>query len=143
MGDRANVFVTSDHPTKPGCGVFIYTHWGGDHLAEDVLTALAKEWRWGDSAYLTRIIYDTVVGEEAGKETGYGISPGICDNEHPIVVVDTCHQEVGLMTEETAHSFEWCARPLTVPILECFYRISFQDAIGDQREAFLTAYEHA
>lgn len=70
MGARAQVSIQCNEKDP---AVYIYTHWGTESLKEDVQTALAKKWRWNDYEYLTRIIYDTVVGTEAGTETGYGI----------------------------------------------------------------------
>lgn len=90
MGDRGNVYVHDGD--KPG--VYLYTHWAGSELAETVQTALRKRWRWDDAAYLARIIFCEMVKESPMDETGYGISTGICDNEHPIIDVDTEAQKV-------------------------------------------------
>lgn len=92
MGDRANVYVHNGTSR----GVYLYTHWAGSRLAEIVRTALASRdgrGRWDDVAYLTRIIARTM-GMGADGETGYGIAALPCDNEHPIVCVDTASQEV-------------------------------------------------
>lgn len=72
----------------------MYTHWGGSYIPLQLQEALKKRWRWDDPAYLARIIYDTLVDDEFKQETGYGISPYICDNEHPIVYVDMSKQMV-------------------------------------------------
>jgi hypothetical protein len=53
MGDRANVYVHDG--VEPG--VYLYTHWHGSDLPEVVKVALAKQWRWKDSAYLGRVIF--------------------------------------------------------------------------------------
>jgi len=42
---------------------------------------------------LARIIWDEFEGEQK-TETGYGISPTLTDNEHPILVVDVAAQMV-------------------------------------------------
>ena len=94
MGDRGQVKIIMD-----GKELYIYSHWGGTEMLEKVQDALAKRWRWGDGEYLTRIIYDEIVGEAGfGTETGYGIGFNMHgDIEHPLTVVDmdkqTVHQE--------------------------------------------------
>ena len=54
--------------------------------------------RWDDGAYLTRIIFNALQGEDRGT-TGFGISTSIQDNEYDIVVVDCEKQEIRI-TEE-------------------------------------------
>jgi hypothetical protein len=107
MGDRGNVVIVgSDHPP-----IYLYSHWGGSELPFDVQRALRNgKSRWNDGAYLTRIIWDHVIGavpsgttpemldDYKEKEklrpqykpslTGFGIATYQCDNEHLFVVVD-------------------------------------------------------
>lgn len=96
MGDRANIKVIT-YEYEPA--VYFYTHWNAKEVPETVQKALAKRWRWTDGAYLARIVYDTLVGEDFGSETGYGISSHIGDNGHPIFVIDVPKQQVYLRTE--------------------------------------------
>lgn len=95
MGDRANVYMKQSETT----GVYLYTHWGGDELPETVREAIASpqgRGRWRDDAYLARIIFCRMVGpRDLMEETGFGISAHICDNEHPIIVVDCKNLRVG------------------------------------------------
>jgi hypothetical protein len=58
-------------------GVCLYTHWGAPTLVEDVKRALAKRWRWDDHEYLARIVFDEMVGNEHGEETGFGIGTDV------------------------------------------------------------------
>jgi hypothetical protein len=98
MGDRANCIVQQNaYDDLPP--VYLYTHWGGSSLPQMVQRALQKRWRWGDDAYLTRIIFDTLSEGSQGTETGFGISTGPCDNGHPFVVVDPKRQEVRLESD--------------------------------------------
>ena len=84
MGDRANVVVQSR-----GERVYLYSHWGGASVAAAAQRALARaEDRWDDAPYLTRVVFQEMVGTDKGT-TGYGIWTSAPDNEHPIVVVDT------------------------------------------------------
>lgn len=94
MGDRANVFIKDPTKADPEAGVYLYTHWDGDGLAEVVQRALARKQRWNDGAYLARIVFCTMLKGEAkgddvlGDETGFGIATGPPDNEHPIIEID-------------------------------------------------------
>jgi hypothetical protein len=85
MGDRANILVKDSYDQN---GVYLYTHWGGTDLPFTLQEALKKKWRWGDTSYLTRIIFcEMVKGEEEG-ETGFGISSKVGDGDDRILVVD-------------------------------------------------------
>lgn len=98
MGDRANVFVREK--LKDGVvGVYLYTHWAGRELAQTVHNALTKKWRWDDSPYLTRIIFDEMTKDDHGGETGYGISATMGDNGHKIIVVDPDKERIGFCSE--------------------------------------------
>lgn len=66
MGARAQVKIADT-------GTFLYTHWGSGEITEDVRKALSRRQRWGDPEYLTRIIFDQMVGSQQGTETGFGI----------------------------------------------------------------------
>jgi len=66
MGDRAQVHIKD-------VKVWLYTHWGKSTLVEDVKRALAKRLRWNDPEYLARIIFEEMVGDQTGTETGFGI----------------------------------------------------------------------
>jgi len=97
MGDRANVYV-KDESGKGG--VYLYTHWGGTDLPLIVQAALKQKKRWGDAPYLARIIFCQMVGQsDFAGEHGYGISIHMCDNEHPIIVVDCDAETVGFAHE--------------------------------------------
>lgn len=91
MGDRGNIAIEED-----GKRIYFYSHWSGSELPEIVRRAIARKWRWDDPPYLARIIFCELVKGNEGEETGYGISLGICDNSHPIIVVDMNKQSVTL-----------------------------------------------
>lgn len=95
MGDRANIVVLQGNDLPP---VVLYTHWGGYRLPETLRLALAKQWRWYDHAYLTRVIFDTMTAGQQGEETGYGISTGLPDNSYALLVVDPDTQSVTIQT---------------------------------------------
>lgn len=88
MGDRANVKVVDGDST-----VFLYTHWSGTELPGILKTALARKVRWDDGAYLTRIIFQEMVGDDTG-ESGYGISSTVGDGEDRVLIVDVGTQTV-------------------------------------------------
>ena len=88
MGDRGQVHIVDEK-------VWLYTHWGASELIEVVRSALSKNWRWDDSEYLARIIFDEMIGEEQGTETGYGISSrGPHGDEWRIIHVDCKNQTI-------------------------------------------------
>lgn len=93
MGDRANIQVKEDNNDS---GVFLYTHWAGSKLPETLQNALKKRWRWNDFQYLTRIIFDEMVGEYHGQETGYGISSRVGDGEKRVLIVNCESQTVSI-----------------------------------------------
>lgn len=90
MGDRANIIIRQ----AEGQQVILYGHWSGEEYVARAKQALAKRWRWDDAAYLARIVYDCFVGDQAGTETGFGISTTFCDGEHPVLVIDVERQRV-------------------------------------------------
>lgn len=89
MGDRANVKVIDGKSA-----VFLYSHWGGSELPATLQTALKRRKRWDDGQYLARIIFDAMVGEHQGGETGFGISSVVGDGDGRILEVDVDLQEV-------------------------------------------------
>ena len=98
MGDRANIVVTGDH-TDP---IFLYTHWRG-YAVPGILQAALKRGRgrWGQTDYLTRIIFCELIGDDASGLTGFGISTRITDNERPLLyVVDKGPGYVSLCPED-------------------------------------------
>jgi hypothetical protein len=100
VGDRANVFVKD-------AGVYLYTHWGGEELPGIVADALDRgRSRWGDPAYLARIIFCEMIADDVEGTTGFGISSYMSDNEHPIIVVDTSAQRVGFVGESEENANE-------------------------------------
>jgi hypothetical protein len=102
MGDRGNIYVVQ-HPgkDKPESGIFFYSHWTGTDLPETLQAALKRgQGRWDDEQYLARIIFCEMIRHDGLDEiTGFGISTYICDNEHPILVVDCDKAIVGISKE--------------------------------------------
>lgn len=97
MGDRANVVIKENNSQ-----VWLYTHWGGHGLFQDVQKALARGMeRWGDPASLARIVFSEMVpAKDRLGLTGFGISDSIGDNEHPIIVLDIPTQSAFHVREE-------------------------------------------
>jgi hypothetical protein len=91
MGDRANVCVRQNESDS---GVYLYTHWTGYSLPNQLQGALAKRWRWDDAQYLTRIIFDAMTEDSHGQETGYGITSQVWDGDGRVLVVDCESQTV-------------------------------------------------
>ena len=101
MGDRANCIVKQNAWGKKHPSVWIYSHWGGRSLPHLVQEALQKRQRWDDAPYLTRIIFDVMTAGQQGKDTGYGITTTLSDNEHDLIVVDPENKTVSFEDEKT------------------------------------------
>lgn len=92
MGDRANVYV--HHGDRPG--VYLYTHGNGYKLPEVLREALAREERWDDDQYLSRIIFSEMIKDDIDGSTGYGISAYCGDGSDKILDVDTMRGTVSI-----------------------------------------------
>ncbi len=106
MGDRGNIAIIQHRWGEPVTPedrtlVLFYGHWSGSTLEASLASALGSpegQARRDDEVYLGRIIFDHFT-EGANKETGFGISVVVTDNEHPILVVDTKTERVFTVTE--------------------------------------------
>ena len=133
MGDRANA-VTLGWPIKDEesrRAVFLYTHWGGSELPERVRKALdsnAGRGRWGDHAFLARIVFDAMQGNQHGQETGFGISTTPPDNGYDFLVIDADSQNVFRVPEDF-----WRERGYAFRDLDQCDSISFEDYVAVER----------
>lgn len=95
MGTRGNVVVhEGDRPA-----VYLYQHYGANHLPETVAAALARgKGRWNDAPYLARIIFSEMIRDDIDGDTGYGIAAARneVDGRDRIVDVDTMSRRVTL-----------------------------------------------
>jgi hypothetical protein len=83
MGERAQVRIQqrSKYYKEGKCqndpDVYLYTHWGGLTILEDVAAGLVKgEERWKDCEYLTRIIFDSLIGDRYRVDPIHGFGIG-------------------------------------------------------------------
>ena len=84
MGDR--IVVEVFHDLEP---VQLYCHWSGIQVLSEVQYAISDpvgQDRWADPGYLTRIIFQHVIGEK-WDSTGFGIYPGGMTGEYPNIQV--------------------------------------------------------
>jgi hypothetical protein len=95
MGDRAQVHIKDE-------GVYLYTHWDAYKLPKLVQEAIQKHWRWDDPEYLARIIFDVMVGDDQGDETGYGISSSQHGDVWRVVEVDCANDTIRVVDRGTA-----------------------------------------
>lgn len=113
MGDRGNLVMRFTEPVKElgqdekRTDVYFYTHWRGSELPNILQRALARRQRWDDEAYLSRIIFNTLTEGYEKEETGFGIAPYMCDNEHDLLIVDHEDQMVIRQTEEGKERRRW------------------------------------
>lgn len=94
MGDRCNIVIQYNATNR----IYFYGHWSGEDFVAACQRALKKRWRWDDPPYLARIIWEEFCHQHGG-ETGFGISPDLCDNEHDLCVVDMELQRVSRVRE--------------------------------------------
>ncbi|MBI2758777.1 MAG: hypothetical protein HYX49_08875 [Chloroflexi bacterium] len=85
MSDKGNILVKSNDEDS---GVCLYAHWSGSELPADLQEALAKQWRWGDASYLTRIIFDVMTEGQHGGERSFGISSRVYEGEWRVLEVN-------------------------------------------------------
>lgn len=104
MGARIN-FVLKAYETEQA-HVTLYSHWGETTWREDLAVALNKaEPRWTDGSYAVRIVVSQLIGDDWGKETGYGLFTSV-DGEDlgdTTVIVDFTNQTINDTGNE--HSF--------------------------------------
>lgn len=97
MGDRGNICI-KDRANR----IYLYTHWRGSRLPAIVRESLTRgQDRWTDGTYIARILFCDLIKNQERETTGFGISTEICDNEHPILVVDCDTQEVYTEDEDS------------------------------------------
>ena len=110
MGERAQVRIQQrgEYFGNPKCGkvygendpdVYLYTHWGGLTILEDVAAGLVKgEERWKDCEYLTRIIFDSLIGDRVYSDhtTGFGIGTYQHSDIDRLVTIFPIEQKVQL-----------------------------------------------
>ena len=117
MGERGQIFVKS---TK----VYIYTHWGGPELLQNVHAAM----QWGrmhDEEYFTRALIQEVAGPKS--ETGSGVGTEIHgDLDWPVVIVDHAAGTIGLGPSSygCGEDYEKMITPVKTWTFEEFKKIS-------------------
>ena len=92
MGDRSNIVVQEANGNR----IFLYGHWMGEDAIKVAHDVLSRKQRWNDSPYLTRMLFEEMISGAYDKETGYGISTYMCDNEYPIIVLEPSTQTAWL-----------------------------------------------
>jgi hypothetical protein len=102
MGMRRNIALDyGSQPDGTARKIYFYTHWGAEGLEDCLRAALIRgRDRWGDPAYLARIIFSEMIADEVLETTGYGIAPYECDPEFPTIEVDLERQTVNGVTFE-------------------------------------------
>lgn len=86
MGDRGTIVIDDT-------GVVLYTHWSAHALPKTLARALGREARWNDPSYLTRIIFDEMVGGDTST-TGYGIGDTVPGDAWRAIHVDCSEQTI-------------------------------------------------
>ena len=115
MGDRSNIVVVQPDNSR----IWLYGHWMGEDNYRVVGEVLSQRLRWNDAPYLARMLFEKMIEGSYDKETGFGISTYMCDNEYFIVVLQP-DQTVVL------EQYIWGQNELT----EITPPISFEDFVG-------------
>ena len=89
MGSRISIAVRQNN----GESVFLYSHWAGPRIAEDLQLALKRQQRWDDAPYLTRIIFCQMVKNSLMDETGFGITNEDC-GDYPVMFIEPSTREI-------------------------------------------------
>ena len=97
MGDRSNIVVVQHNGER----VWLYGHWMGEDSIDIVRTTLARRDRWNDAPYLARMLFSKMIEGDPENSTGFGIGTYMCDNEYPVIVLDTRDQTVTLEDTKT------------------------------------------
>jgi hypothetical protein len=111
MGDRSNIVVQEANGNR----IFLYGHWMGEDAIKVAHDVLARQLRWSDSAYLTRMLFEEMIDGAYDKETGFGISTTMQDNEYPILVLEPSTQTAWLEAYIWGEGgrFESLTKPIT------------------------------
>ena len=111
MGDRSNIVVQEAN----GSRIFLYGHWMGEDSIKVAYDVLSRKQRWNDSPYLTRMLFEEMISGAYDKETGYGISTTMCDNEYPLIVLEPSTQTAWLEVYIWGEGgrFEQLTQPIT------------------------------
>lgn len=90
MSTRAQVYIEDT-------GVYLYQHYDGDTLPDEVKAALKRgKDRWDDDEYLTRIIFCEMVKHHVEDLTGYGIGTTKHGDIEYLVIVNCEKQTVSV-----------------------------------------------
>lgn len=102
MGDRATLVILLPQPqNQPIQPLYLYTHWNGSDLPQNVAQALIDgRPRWGEPSYLARILIGSIIDLDTIDGYGIGMIPygKPADAGRPQLVVDTRLQRVGFVT---------------------------------------------
>lgn len=106
MGDKATVGLVLGQPQlppdTPPTITYVYSHWHGSDLPQRVAQGL---WdgrpRWGEPAYMARILIVAMLADDYHEIDGFGLSHvpyGIpADANRPLLLVDLRRQRVGFV----------------------------------------------
>ena len=95
MGAKVQVKIISEFPKE--APFYLYSHWESESI-EDILKISLNSERgrscWNDAEYLSRFIFEDMIGEEFGSYKGFGISTEEHSDIEKLVIVDCLQKKV-------------------------------------------------
>ena len=90
MGCRGTIEIWENGaaPKDEESPVVLYTHWGAHEMLSDLKAVLSRRKRWGDAAYLSRMIFSKMIRSDIDGETGYGIMTNNVNDAEQDIIVD-------------------------------------------------------
>ena len=107
MGCRGTIEIWENGaaPKDEESPVVLYTHWGAYEMMSDLKEVLSRRKRWGDAAYLSRMIFSQMIKDDIDGETGYGIMTNNINDAEEEIVVDCDRQEVIVKGKDNNKSY--------------------------------------
>lgn len=93
MGCRGQILIED-------IGVYLYTHFGGDEMVNDLKKTLAMpgvRYRWRDDEYLARIIFSQMVKDDIDGTTGYGIGNSQHGDIYKLITINIENQTIEVL----------------------------------------------
>lgn len=129
MGDKATAGLVLGQPQQPAGTaptiLYVYSHWHGKDLPQRVAQGIHDgRARWGEPAYMARILLCAVMADDYAEIDGFGLSHipyGVpADADRPLLLVDLRQRRAGYLP------WAWVGAGRPLPDLEWDYEAFIQ-----------------